>query len=71
MWAGCQGNQPWIEGWNFESYFPNLLEGERGWRLNQSPVSNDLINRGYGMVSTKPPNNGIQKASGLVNMKGG
>lgn len=42
----------WFEGWNFESHPPNLWGGERGWRLNESPVANEFISHDFVM---KPP----------------
>ena len=49
--AGCQGNQPRIEGWNlFPS--PDFPGGKRGWKLNQSPMASELINH---VCVMKPP----------------
>ena len=36
----------WLEGWTFQS-IPRPLRGERGWRLNQSPLTNDLISHTF------------------------
>ena len=32
-----------LEDWDFQSRLPDLWGGERGWRSNQSPMTNDLI----------------------------
>ena len=36
----------WLESWDFHSSLPTTIPTpmERGWRSNQSPVANDLIN---------------------------
>ena len=47
----------WLEGWNCQYPPPltNLLGGNRGWRLTQSPITNDSINNDYAMkVPYKP-----------------
>ena len=41
-----------IRGLALSFQTPNLWGGERSWRLNQSPVANELINHAY---VTKPP----------------
>ena len=44
-----QYSQLCLEGWNFQSH-RSLQGGEWSWRLNQSPVANDLINHAYMML---------------------
>lgn len=41
-----------LEGWNCLSHPLTSGEGERGWRLTQSLMANDLVNRDCVM---KPP----------------
>ena len=43
MVTGCQRSQPRIEGWNISVPPSDLLGGESHWRLNQSPMVNNLI----------------------------
>jgi len=50
--AGCQETNHAIGGLEHLVLPPALWEGERGWRLNLSPVANDLINHAYVI---KPP----------------
>ena len=53
MGAGCQRNQAGMKVRTF-SCKPLIFRGggERGWRLNQSPMGNDLIS--YACIM-KPP----------------
>ena len=39
-----------------------------GWQLNQSPMANDLISGLCNEVFLKTYKDGVQRASGLVNM---
>lgn len=69
--AGCQGNQPWIEDWNFQSCPLIWEKRERGWRLNQSLIPSDLISHvGVGKApSMKIQKERVQRASSLGNQK--
>ena len=66
--TGYQYNQPWWEAWNFQSN-PNLQGGVWSWRLNQSPLANDLISHACMMkVSIKTQKDTVWRTSRLVNM---
>lgn len=65
MGSGCQKDQALIRSLEFSASFQG---GERGWRLSQSSMANDLINNAYTMEPPqKPLNDGTWKVSRLVN----
>ena len=49
MGAGCWETNPVIRGLEL-SVPPRPWGGERGWKLNQLPKANDLINRDHVMT---------------------
>lgn len=44
-----------LEGWDCQSHPLTSEEGERGWRLTQSPMANDLVNCDCVMKPLKNP----------------
>lgn len=72
--ASCLWNQPC--DWNFQyptslpppTHSLSLQRGEGGWRLNQSPVTSDLISPTYVIEACgKTQEDGIWRISGLAN----
>lgn len=54
-WEACLPVESitWLDGWNFQFHFPT--SGERGQKLNQSPVASGLISHAYIMKSSQKP----------------
>lgn len=66
--AGLQGTDPVTRGLQLASHPTDLLERERGWRLNQLPLVRVLPDLAfYNEVSIKPPKDQAQRAFQLVN----
>lgn len=55
--AATRGTNHVIRGLEL-SVPPSTFRGERGWRLNQSPMANDLINLACVMTPRKLPKEG-------------
>ena len=56
-----------IKGLKFLAPHPDLLGGERDWRLKGYPITNDLINHAYVIKPPWKAKESVWRASGLVN----